>query len=87
VSETKQRAAARRDFRHTRGDPEVPPFRGKRDRSKCKRAPDGAHSLVLHNETEFSYLVTGSDILRTMTFSEYRCTHCGKKDFKSGRGC
>jgi len=39
----KQRAAEQRDFRATRGEPEIPRGRHRRKRGGCKKAPDDQH--------------------------------------------
>lgn len=67
-----QSAIDRHDFRHTRGGPEVPPHRGKRNKKLCKKNGGAPHSFKLDpKDKRYPW----------MTWFTYTCEHCGKTDF------
>ncbi len=74
MSEYKQQAAGRRDFRHTHGDPEVAAHRRKRDKGgkECRRSPDGLHSYI---EDDNPY---GDG--RWTSWRTFRCEFCCRQD-------
>lgn len=79
MSEHKQQAAERRDFRHTHGDPETPRSRGKRNKSlvECKRSPDEMHSFI-----ESDTLCGDGYWSR---WREFRCEFCNIQEFSAPR--
>lgn len=75
----KQQAAARRDFRHTRGGPEV--HKGPKHRRKacgCKKAWDDKH--VLGEPQLFEYAVEPDG--KSLGYKLRTCTLCMKKDYE-----
>ena len=76
MSEFDVMAAERRDFRHCKGDPEVPPHRNRNNRRKvCKKSPDKEHAY--REKTE--------EIIPGRMFTELTCVHCGRIVLGRGR--
>lgn len=74
----KQRSAERRDFRSSRGDPEVPRGRHRRKAGGCKKARDDQHPW---GEWQvFNYAIDALD--EPLGYEMRTCTLCFKKDYR-----